>query len=110
MEKNHIQQFYIVLTIIFRKEDDVWTARCEELGTSTFGETFDEAKESLKEAITLHLNTLEKVGERKRFFEENGIPMFSGHPKNMRIPELPFDPNTFVTQEVEPIHFGAVFA
>lgn len=110
MDKNLSQQLYIVLTTIFRKEGDVWTARCEELGTSTFGESFDEAKESLKEAIALHLNTLEKVGERKRFFEENGIPIFSGHPKNMRIPELPFDPNTFVSQELEPIHFGAVLA
>ncbi len=60
---------YILLTVIFKREQDVWTAECKELSTSTFGDTFDEAEVAIKEAISLHLNTLEDVGECSRFLQ-----------------------------------------
>lgn len=64
---------YTILTAIFKREEDVRTAGCKELGTATFGNTLEEARDSLNEAIELHLNTLEDVGERKRFLKERGI-------------------------------------
>lgn len=73
---------FIVLTVLFEREEggSRWVATCRELGTSTYGSTLDEAKERIEEAIGLHLNTLEDVGERARFFEENNIKVLSEKP------------------------------
>ena len=72
---------YIVLTFEFRKEGRRWLARCKELTTSTFGNSLKEAQERIKEAVLLHLNTLEDVGERERFFRENNIHLYFHKPK-----------------------------
>lgn len=98
---------YIMLTAIFKREDDVWTAECKELGTATFGETLEEAKHDLMEAVAVHLNTLEDVGECKRFLKERGVKIYEHEPHTMRIPELPYTENTFVTQDIRPISIGA---
>ena len=79
MNKEKILEFditkteYVVLTIIFNPEDEVWTAECQELGTATFGDTYEETNDNIKEAITLHLDALDEVGERAWFFKEHGI-------------------------------------
>lgn len=64
---------YVSFTIIFKPEDEVWTAVCEELGTATFGDTYEETKENIIEAINLHLDVLDEVGERVAFFKKHGI-------------------------------------
>ena len=69
---------YIYLTLRFAPEGDVWTAHCEELGTSAFGDDLDEAKEAIHEAIVLKLNALERNGARKAFFAEHGIRVHRG--------------------------------
>ena len=63
----------VLLTFVFEKEGELWTACCEELGTATFAETLEQAKTEIVEMVTLHLNALEEVGERDRFFSEHGI-------------------------------------
>jgi predicted RNase H-like HicB family nuclease len=97
---------YVALTMIFKREEDVWTAECKELGTATFGESFEEARDNLKEAVTLQLDTLEKLGERKRFFEEHGIEVFVEQPKKMYFPEMPFDSDMLISKEVESFNLG----
>ncbi len=64
---------YITITFIFQKEGRRWTGCCKELGTATFGRSIGEAEKNLEEAVMLHLNTLEEVGERRRFFKEHSI-------------------------------------
>lgn len=64
---------YIQLTLEFSKEGRRWLGRCRELGTSTFGRTLPETDVKLREAVDCHLNTLEEVGERERFFQEHHI-------------------------------------
>ncbi len=71
---------YVVLTAKFRREGRRWTAYCEELGTATFGRSLPEAERKIKEAVVLHLNTLEDVGERERFFKEYNIPFYHTKP------------------------------
>lgn len=66
---------YAVFTCKFRKEGGKWLACCEELGTATFGRSIQEAQRKLDEAVLLHLNTLEDVGERERFFREHNIDL-----------------------------------
>ncbi len=73
---------YVVLTLKFKKENRRWTAYCEELGTATFGRSLPEADRRLKELIPLHIDALEDVGERERFFKENGITVYKSKPKD----------------------------
>lgn len=74
---------YIVLTFKFQKEGRRWTAYCEELGTATFGRSLPEAQKRLEEAVLLHLNTLEDVGERERFDRETFVHPHIQHLKRL---------------------------
>jgi predicted RNase H-like HicB family nuclease len=77
---------YIIVTFnVQHEKDDIWTAHCEELGTATFGHSEKEAIEKLQEAVEAHLNTLEDVGERERFFRENDIKFYTYKPKPKKI-------------------------
>ena len=88
--------------LIFKQEEEVWTAECKELGTAAFGDTFEEAKESIEEAIGLHLNTLEDVGECERFLAENNVPIYREIPEPETI-EIPWNPDLFVTRKIHTI-------
>jgi predicted RNase H-like HicB family nuclease len=96
---------YVVVTFKFRKEGNKWTAFCEELGTSTFGRSIPEAHKKLKEAVMLHLKTLEEVGESERFFKEHNISFHSHKPKKSEITiSGPWDTDTYVRAHIYPIH------
>lgn len=98
-----ISHMYIKLTCVFKQEENVWTAECTELGTATFGKTFEEAKESIQEAVCLHLNTLEEVGERDRFFKENNIKIVKHIPKKFDVSVDKKDYNTFIHPIFQPL-------
>ena len=93
---------FIILTEIFGQEDDVWTAKCKELGTATFGETFEEAQRNLREAISLHLNTLDDVGECDKFLRANSIRVYSRPPRKSAT-TIPVDTNIFINRNVTPL-------
>ena len=95
---------YIIVTFRFQKKRRRWTAYCEELGTATFGRSLSEAQERLKEAVLLHLNTLEDVGERARFFRENKITFYHHKPKNTEVKVYaPLYKGTFVRPYLQPV-------
>lgn len=95
---------YIILTVQFRKEGRRWTARCLELGTATFGRSLEEAKSRMEEAILLHLNTLEDVGGRERFFAEHKIRVYSHRPRFQKTRvNVPLDEQTFVQTRIQPL-------
>jgi len=77
---------YVVLTYEFGREGRRWTAHCKELGTATFGRSLPEAQRRLSEIVVLHLNTLEDVGERGRFFREHNITFHGTKPKSIMVP------------------------
>ncbi|MFQ5864556.1 MAG: type II toxin-antitoxin system HicB family antitoxin [bacterium] len=96
-------QYYSRLTVIFEKQDDGrWTATCGELGTATFGNSLQDAQNKIGEAICLHLNTLEDVGERERFLKENNITLYDKSPKSVRI-NVPTDPRIFIHPQFYPL-------
>ena len=101
------KKMYIALTVFFEKEHDGrWVATCKELGTSTYGDSIDDAKERIEEAISLHLNTLEDVGERDRFFKENGITMLE-MPKTKEINiSMPVDSQVFSQAYIQQVACG----
>ena len=45
----------------YRVESEVWIGECRELGVSSWGDTFEEAREALQGLVLLELNTLEEL-------------------------------------------------
>ena len=80
---------YVVLTLQFERQDEEWFGTCLELDTSTSGSSLDEVQEELHDLVILHLNALEEVGERERFFEEHEIETHwddSVQPESWKLP------------------------
>ena len=67
--------FVFSLTFDLEKEGEQWTGTCLELGTSTFGDTLDEAKKELQDAVTLQLDEMERLGFISEYLEENRVPV-----------------------------------
>ena len=65
--------FVFSLAFDLEKEGEQWTSTCLELGISTFGDTLDEAKNGLQEAVTLQLNEMERLGFIAAYLEENRV-------------------------------------
>jgi predicted RNase H-like HicB family nuclease len=55
------------------KEGDVYVALSPELNVSSFGETVEEAKKSIKEALEAFLEECEKMGTLEDILEESGF-------------------------------------
>ena len=92
---------YVVLTLEFRREGRRWTGYCEELGTATFGRSITEAEKRLREAVVLHINTLEDVGERERFFKEHNIIFHETRPKRDITVCIPINNEVFVRPHIQ---------
>lgn len=75
---------FIELTVSKEAEGEQFSAFCHELGTASCGDTIDEALRNIREAIALHLSTLEELGELHRFLEERGIVVMEGRPTGHR--------------------------
>jgi len=54
-------------------EGDVYVALCPELNVSSFGDTIDEAKTSLKEAVEAFVEECEVMGTLEEVLEEAGF-------------------------------------
>ncbi len=78
---------YILLTLQVEPEGDQFVSTCLELGTASCGDTAQEAFDNLKEAISVHLEALEEVGERERVFRQRGIEVL--HPESVAPPYAP---------------------
>lgn len=102
---------YIRLTFIYRELKNRWTGECTELGTATFGNSLEDIKEKLEEAVLCHLNTLEDLGERKRFFKKHGIKIFYRKPKETKVAVCaPYDPRIFVQPRLQSFKVAASYA
>lgn len=77
-------EMYVKLTLKVWREADQWLGECQELGTATFGDTFEEAKQALEEAVQLNLEGLSETGELCRFLEENRIRVYRHRPLMFR--------------------------
>ena len=96
---------FVVLTCIFERDGKSVTAECLELGTTAFGKNLTEAEDRLREAILLHLNTLEELGERARFFRKHNIKVHSTYPEEAH-PTIP----TQVLSKANVVTMGREFA
>jgi predicted RNase H-like HicB family nuclease len=55
------------------KEEDVYISLCPELNVSSFGETIEEARESLIEAVEAFIEECEIMGTLEEVLEEAGF-------------------------------------
>ncbi len=90
---------YVVLTLEYHRVGNRWTVQCKELGTATSGRTLKDAEEKINEAVLLHLNTLEDVGERERFFKENNIQLHRTRPR--KVWYTPTGNQVFIQQHIQ---------
>ncbi len=63
----------IFVRIEIFKEDDVYVALAPELNVSSFGETIEDAKKSVKEAIEAFIEECERMGTIEDVLEESGF-------------------------------------
>ena len=93
----------VVLTSIVEPEGDMFVSTCVELGTASCGDTIQEAFENLDEAIAVHLDALEEVGETERVFEERGIEILRA-PIEESVPRpVPIDKVVKISQHPVPV-------
>ena len=90
---------YITLTYEYHKEEDIWVGICKETGTATSHKSRKELEKQLNELVLLHLNCLEKLGERERFFKENNIKLHGTKPIAETI-KLPVPDNVFIQTKI----------
>ena len=63
----------VTLTGVAEREGDQYVSYCPELGTSSCGDSAEEALENLGDAIDVHVNALVETGEFSRVFRERNI-------------------------------------
>jgi len=72
-----MKQLIVVRVEIFR-ESDLYVGVCPDLGVSSFGETLEEAKHSLREAVEAFLEECEAMGTLEEVLEEGGFVQQDG--------------------------------
>ena len=70
------------------KEGEVYVSLCPELNVSSFGDTIDEAKASLKEAVEAFIEECEAMGTLEQVLEEAGFDRRS-EPSEAWVPREP---------------------
>jgi hypothetical protein len=92
-------QPFVILTLRFRQESPPrgrWLGECVELGTATYGRTLRQTHDELIELVSLHLDALEDIGERARFFEEHGIQLYTDSIPTAVTSTVPVDAEYYV--------------
>ena len=64
----------------FFPEGAVWVGICDELGTSAYADSIEEARTQLAEAIVLHLNEAQRLGFIDELLKTRGVVV-------MRVPD-----------------------
>jgi len=95
---------FVILTLSFRQDGRRWTGECLELGTATYARTLKQTRDELLDLVTLHLNALDDVGERDRFFCEHGIRFYTDDtfPSEMTS-QVPLDGDVFFQAHRVPV-------
>ena len=60
-DKSGAPDYIINLTLNYCQESGQWVGVCEELGTSTYDDSFEQMKVELREAVELQLNGVERI-------------------------------------------------
>ena len=69
----------IQVHIDYFEEDGVIVALCPDLQVSSFGDTFEEAEQSIQEALELFFEGCEAMGTLSEVLEESGYTKIAGN-------------------------------
>jgi predicted RNase H-like HicB family nuclease len=72
---------YIIVTYIVKPDEDQYAAYCPELGTASCGDTIEEALDNIKDAVSLHIETLKELGDLERFLAGRGVKPLLRYPR-----------------------------
>jgi len=93
---------YLELTLKFKKcKDGGWEAWCEELGTSTCGDTLEQVYVEIVEFVSLKVKGLNELGELGRFIEKHGIEVRDKLPREDRLIDLPREEGCLIGNHFE---------
>ncbi len=95
---------YIKLTFRVTQEGKHYVAECLELGTSSCGDSPEEAGANIVEATELYLDTLEELGECTQVLQQKGVLV-----REDRFPEVRalFQPNAHSHSFIAQLPVGA---
>ena len=65
----------ILLTIDFKEYAGQWLAECLELGTATYADSLEEARQEIGESIILQLGSVEELGFVEEYLREHNVPL-----------------------------------
>ena len=63
----------LILTMIVRKEREKYSSWCPELDVASQGDTIEEARRNLQEAVELHVETMVQEGELNQLLSTIGL-------------------------------------
>lgn len=63
----------LILTIVVRKEQGRYSSWCPELDVASQGDTVEEARQNLQEAVELHVDTMVENGDLNELLEKIGL-------------------------------------
>lgn len=63
----------LILTVVIKKEQGRYASWCPELDVASQGNTVEEARLNLKEAVGLHVDTMVENGDLKELLEKIGL-------------------------------------
>ena len=63
----------LILTVVIRKEQGRYSSWCPELDVASQGETLEEARQNLQEAVELHVETIIAGGDLLELLERVGL-------------------------------------
>lgn len=64
---------YILLQVNIEKDEDAYTASCPALpGCVSWGKTYNKAYQNIQDAITCHMEAMDKLKQSKHLFQSAG--------------------------------------
>ena len=72
-DKSGAPDYIINLTLNYCQDTGQWVGVCEELGTSTHDDSFEQMKIELREAVELQLNGVERLADVRDYLADNQV-------------------------------------
>ncbi|MDP3639859.1 MAG: type II toxin-antitoxin system HicB family antitoxin [Nanoarchaeota archaeon] len=63
----------LILTVVIKKERGTYSSWCPELDVASQGNTVEEARKNLKEAVELHVETMVQNGDLQALLDKLGL-------------------------------------
>jgi len=63
----------LIVTMVIRKEQGRYASWCPELDVASQGDTVEESRQNLKEAVELHVDTMIENGDLKELLGKIGL-------------------------------------